>query len=57
MPKQLKKSWFPEANLGVEVYLSTASTAGTALHNPVDAGTVGKLAATILKLEHRKMER
>lgn len=40
MPKQLKKSWFPEVNLGGSLS-STASTVGTALHNPVAAGTVG----------------
>ena len=38
--KATQKSWFPEINLGGSLS-STASTVGTALHNPVAAGTVG----------------
>jgi len=38
--KATQKSWFPEVNLGGSLS-STASTVGTALHNPVAAGTVG----------------
>ncbi|HHF4889479.1 TPA: TolC family protein, partial [Haemophilus influenzae] len=38
--KATQKSWFPEVNLGASLS-STASTVGTALHNPVAAGTVG----------------